>query len=299
MIKHQLLKLLKVAIVGSPNAGKSTLLNRLVTNDISCVSNKVHTTRKNTLGVLTEFDTQLVFYDSPGVVTPEHVKKHRLDHNMLTDPVEATHKCDLITVVIDASNIREQKVPNKGIRKILKEHSDKLSFLVLNKVDKIKDKRILLDLSRIHNDNGEHKKFDQIFSISALKDDGIDELRSAMIDMAKPIDEWPHGPDYLTNQNTQDIVNNIIRGKVMDILENAVPYLLKYKYDYCKFDEMGNLHVQLTLNCPEKYMVSKVIGERGVNVFRITEDSRDLISKTLGCDVKLSINVYSKGSNYN
>lgn len=355
-------RLLRVALVGAPNAGKSTLLNRLVCHEVSSVSNKVHTTRSNTLGVYTRGDTQLEFYDSPGVINREHMFKHKLEDTLLNDPKVATQKCDLVAVIVDASNSRDQRRLNKGVLTLLTEHSDKRSILVLNKVDLIKDKRSLLDvgtrltqgciegkctmtsrsLRQLSNDRIRdlnldahfekrknplndttnnstkynsvnvieldqkkqeisekkqdvspdsvgYKNFSQVFSVSALNDDGVDNLRESMIAQAKPVEIWPHGPDYLTNQTAADVAHNIIRGRVMDYVEQAVPYLLRYNYLKFEMDDMGSLHVHLVIKCPQKYMVQKVVGEKGVNIFRIIEDSRELIAKTLACDVKLTI----------
>lgn len=340
-------RLLKVALIGAPNAGKSTLLNRLIMSDISCVSNKVHTTRKNILAAYTEGNTQLEFYDSPGLVTREHLLKHHLGDNMATDPVEAAHKCDLIGVVVDVSNPRDQRRLNKGLLRILNEHVDKESFLIMNKVDLVKEKRHLLDigakLSGGHirgkpvmrssqlenlmyernknrrnyqptskyvieldeqspsdtNDNRREEQeyyehFSQIFSISALQDDGVDDLRENMLDMAKPVEKWPHGADFLTTQNSKEVINNIIRGKVMDYTDNHVPYVVQYKYERVEHDELGSLHIHLVLKVPDRYIVGRVIGERGAIISSITNESREMISKILGCDVKLSIEVRAK-----
>lgn len=358
-------RLLRVAIIGSPNAGKSTLLNRFVETDISCVSNKVHTTRRNVLGVYTSNDTQLEFFDSPGLVTKEHTIKHKLEKSLIFDPEDATTKCDLIAVLVDASNIREQRRLNKGVLKLLNENPDKRSILILNKVDLLKEKRMLLDIGtrltqgclnnkfvldkkelatltyqRIHElnlgksflecsydmpqqpapkplhkyvfelsnnvsspqsentttrrefedpDSISYRNFSQVFSISALTEDGVDDLREHMLKSAQPVELWPHGPEYITNQTTKEVVHGIIRGKVMDNVDHAIPYLLNYKYVGFAYDDLGSLHVQLNIKCPEKYMVSKVVGEKGVKIFRIIDESRDLISKAIGCDVKLNI----------
>lgn len=349
-------KLLRVAIIGCPNAGKSTLLNKLVGADISAVSNKVHTTRKNTIGVYTQADAQLEFYDSPGLVTRKHLLRHRLEDSFLTDPGKAIHRCDMIAVIVDASNERERWRLNREILSLLKDHSDKMSILVLNKVDLVKDKRFLLDigtrltqgflegrsciekytLKRMTNEEilrlnlGAHiglttptpiatrkhkyvidlesgtdyqawkprspdeigfKNFTRVYSISALHEEGIDQLKLDLIDKATPVEEWPHGPDYLTNQNTREIVHGVIRGRVLDYVDHEVPYLIKYKYSVCNYDEMGSLHVHMTILCPHKYMVAKVLGQHGVTISRVVSESRDLICKTLGCDVKLDIQV--------
>lgn len=321
-------RLLRVALVGAPNAGKSTLLNQLVYSEISSVSNKVHTTRSNFLACVTEGDAQIEFIDSPGLITKSHMLKHKLEDSLLNDPKNATQKCDLIAAVVDVSNPREQRKLNRGLLKLLTDHSDKKSILIMNKVDLVRDKRSLLDIgSRLSQDciiperksiqtsslsrhkyvieldrknqvedanqimnrpevTG-YKNFIRIFSISALEDDGVDELRDYLLAQALPVETWPHGPEYLSNQKTADVVHNIIRGRAMDYLEDAVPYLLKYKYELCNYDDMGSLHVYLTLKCPQKYMIPKVLA----NISKIIEDSRTLICKTLTCDVKLKISV--------
>uniref|UniRef100_A0A6G1SGJ2 GTPase Era, mitochondrial n=1 Tax=Aceria tosichella TaxID=561515 RepID=A0A6G1SGJ2_9ACAR len=343
-------KLLKIALIGAPNAGKSTLLNRLIFSDISCVSNKVHTTRKNMLGVYTEGMTQLEFFDSPGVVTKKHLLRHHLEDSLLRDPEEASKKCDLIAVVVDASNLRDSKRLNRTVLAMLKEHPDKTSYLILNKTDLVKSKRLLLDIgSRLTEGHLEGKRvldqehirkmllnskfspqnikatsrhvieldknkaedeqptclddsenivgyrnFSQVFSISALQDDGVDQLRERLLGLAKPTEYWAHGPDYLTNESSRDIVHAIIRGKVMDSVDNQIPYVIKYKYLQVKHDALGSLHIDLELVVPKKYMIGKLLGQHGVVIFGIINESRERISQVLACDVKLNITVKSK-----
>lgn len=342
-------RLLRIAIIGAPNAGKSTLLNKLIFSEISCVSNKVHTTRRNMLGVYTEGATQLEFFDSPGVVTKEHLLRHHLEDTLLRDPEEASKKCDLIAVVVDASNLRDSKRLNRSVLSMLKEHSDKKSFLILNKTDLVKSKRLLLDIgSRLTEGHLEGKRildqeqirrilldskfspnrikatsrfvieldkrkpeedhpdvncnenivgyrnFSQVFSISALQDDGVEKLRESLLQLAKPVESWPHAPDYLTNDSLKDVVHATIRGKVMDSVDNQIPYVIKYNYLQVKYDDLGSLHVDLELVVPQKYMVGKLLGQHGVVIFGVINESRERISQVLGCDVKLNITVKCK-----
>jgi GTP-binding protein Era len=347
-------KLLRVALVGAPNAGKSTLLNKLICSEISCVSNKVHTTRRNMLGVYTEDTTQLEFYDSPGVVTKKHLLRHHLEDSLLRDPEEASRRCDLIAVVVDASNLRDSKRLNRSVLSMLKEHPDKTSYLILNKIDLVKSKRLLLDIgsrlteghlggkrvldpefirrmlvkSKFSPQNikptsphvielGKNKfdelesregcdqmdtyenflgfrNFSRVFSISALQDDGVDHLRESLLELARPVESWPHGPDYLTDESLKDVVHAIIRGKVMDSVDNQIPYVIKYKYLQVKHDDLGSLHIDLELTVPKKYMAGKLLGQHGSVIFDIINESREKISQVLACDVKLNITVSSK-----
>lgn len=360
--------LLRVALIGCPNAGKSTILNKIIGSEISVVSSKVHTTRKNVLGVYTNKQSQLEFYDAPGLVTRKHLLRHRLEDTFLRDPEQAVHRCDLVAVVVDASNIRERWRLNRTTLQLLEDHLDKKSILILNKVDLVNEKRFLIDLgirlsqgfidgkrsiaektlkrltkedilrlnltahldpnllskyiekskpkpqhkyvidletdrvdreleatkNQFNPDRIGFRNFSQIFSISALKEDGLEELKDYLISIALPVEEWPHGPDYVTNQNTREIVHGIIRGRVLDHTEHEVPYLVRYKYSSCDYDEMGSLHVHLTINCPNRYMIARVLGKGGTSISRIVSESRDLICKTLACDVKLDIQVEAK-----
>ena len=138
---------LTVAIIGMPNAGKSTLVNQLVGTRICSVSKRVHTTRRNIVGIMQEHSTQIVFLDTPGLVTSGHCHKHSLEQTFLSHPVQGSRIADLILVVVDASNKRERERLNEGILDQVRKHSEKTSALVINKVDAIGSKRRLIDIS--------------------------------------------------------------------------------------------------------------------------------------------------------
>lgn len=350
-------------------------MNRLIESDISCVSNKVHTTRHNILGVYTEGSTQLEFYDSPGVVSRKHLLKHRLEDSLSYDPEEAVLKCDLIAVLVDIANPKSARAIDKSVMSILNKHQQMKSILIMNKVDLLKEKRKLLDIGtrlsqgciegecvlsrrdlyklsnqelkdlnlvqhlnlptreetnkdsstdvqpkkykyvieldksrsnqtdmdnnavaeQSYNPNDPDaigfKHFSHVFSISALTEDGVDELREHLISQALPVARWPNGPDFISNQTKKDVVHSIIRGNLMNVTTQEIPYVVKYNYMRCEYDELGSLLIDLAIKCPKRYMVGKVIGKDGGNVISIVEKSRESISKVLGCDVKLIINV--------
>ena len=140
-------RLARVAIIGSPNAGKSTLTNQLVGRRVSSVSMKVHTTRHKVVGIIVEDDTQVEFLDTPGLVTHKHCVKHGLEPSFISDPLTGADAADLIAVITDVSNVRERERLNAGIIKLLDKHRTKESILILNKIDKIREKRKLLDIT--------------------------------------------------------------------------------------------------------------------------------------------------------
>lgn len=138
---------LRVAVVGMPNAGKSTLTNQLIGTHVSAVSSRVHTTRNNITGILVDGTTQIEFCDTPGIVQPQRCKKDKLETSFLTAPIESGRFADVIMVIVDASNKRYQSKINDGLLRLLEKHSDKESLLILNKIDAVKAKQRLIDMS--------------------------------------------------------------------------------------------------------------------------------------------------------
>nr|XP_046267073.1 GTPase Era, mitochondrial [Scatophagus argus] len=140
-------KVLKVAIIGAPNAGKSTLSNQLLGRKVFAVSKKVHTTRCRSLGVLTEDDTQIILLDTPGLTTLSKVKRHQLEKSLLVDPWNTVKEADLIVVMVDVGDKWTCHRLDFEVLKCLAQHPDIPAILVLNKVDQVKVKDRLLDIT--------------------------------------------------------------------------------------------------------------------------------------------------------
>lgn len=140
-------KSLKVAIVGAPNAGKSTLTNQLLGRKLFAVSEKVHTTRSRAAGVLTEDDTQIILLDTPGLTTPIKAKRHHLEESLLVDPFESIKESDLVVVLVDVSDKWTRNKLDYEVLKCLALNPDVPAILVLNKVDLLKGKTLLLDIT--------------------------------------------------------------------------------------------------------------------------------------------------------
>ncbi|XP_032432478.1 GTPase Era, mitochondrial [Xiphophorus hellerii] len=140
-------KVLKVAIIGAPNAGKSTLSNQLLGRKVFAVSKKVHTTRSRSLGVLTEASTQIILLDTPGLTTPLKAKRHQLEKSLLVDPWNTVKEADLMVVMVDVSDRWMCFMLDFEVLKCLAKHPHTPAILVLNKVDLLKVKNRLLDIT--------------------------------------------------------------------------------------------------------------------------------------------------------
>lgn len=140
-------KILKIAIIGAPNAGKSTLSNQLLGRKLFPVSSKVHTTRCQAQGVITENDTQLILLDTPGMINALKAKRHNLEKSLLQDPWDSVKLADVVLVLVDVSVKWMKKSLHLEVLKCLSQNPAVPSILVLNKVDLLKDKRNLLEIT--------------------------------------------------------------------------------------------------------------------------------------------------------
>ncbi|TSL28148.1 GTPase Era, mitochondrial [Bagarius yarrelli] len=140
-------KVLKVAIIGAPNAGKSTLTNQLLGRKLFAASQKVHTTRSRALGVITEDNTQIILLDTPGLTTPSKAKRHQLEKSFLVDPLESIQQADLVVVLVDVSEKWTRSSLDFEVLKCLALNAHIPAVLVLNKVDLLKSKPSLLDVT--------------------------------------------------------------------------------------------------------------------------------------------------------
>lgn len=137
---------LKVSVLGAPNAGKSSLVNRLMNRRVSAVSNKINTTRNRINAVLTDQDTQIIILDTPGITSFKKSKKFNLERQMIIDPHSSLWESDLVLVIHDVSNEYSCETLDSEVLKCLFSHPEKEAILVLNKTDKLKTKKKLLDL---------------------------------------------------------------------------------------------------------------------------------------------------------
>ncbi len=267
-----------VALIGRPNAGKSTLLNRLVGEKIAAVSNKPQTTRHRIQGIVTRDDGQIVFVDTPGVHKPGHL----LNRRMMAAVHDAILSVDLLVLMRDAS-----VSTGNGDRFVLElvKQSEKPAILVLNKVDKIKEKGNLLPLIELYsNEYG----FAEIIPVSALKGEAIDTLLDQIVKHL-PTGEAIFSEDEMTDQPLRSIVSELVREKILQTTGEEIPYVTAVITEV--FDETDP--ELTTIFCAiyvERASQKKiVIGKMGARIKDIGTKARHDIENLLGKKVFLKL----------
>jgi len=213
-----------VALIGRPNAGKSTLLNHLVGEKIAAVSNKPQTTRHKIRGIVTREKGQMVFVDTPGVHKPGYL----LNRRMMSAVHDAILSVDLVVLMRDA-NVSTGN-GDKFVLNLIKE-SGKPTVLLLNKIDKLRQKGKLLPLIDFYSN--EHD-FAEIVPISALKGDGINLLLD-QIARHLPVGEAIFAKDEMTDEPMRSIVAEMVREKILESMSDEIPYVTAVITE--KFDE--------------------------------------------------------------
>ena len=203
-----------VALVGRPNAGKSTLLNRLVGEKIAAVSNKPQTTRFAIRGIITRPAGQIVLVDTPGVHKPGHM----LNRRMMGAVHDALNGVDLVCLIRDAAT--STGAGDRFVLELVKE-AQKPSLLLLNKTDKVPDKAKLLPLIKSYSDEYDWK---EVVPISALNGDMIEELLAEIMKHL-PEGEPLFAPDELTDQSMRSLAAEIVREKILHVTGEEMPYV--------------------------------------------------------------------------
>eukprot|EP00474_Spongospora_subterranea_P000833 CRZ01291.1 hypothetical protein [Spongospora subterranea] len=208
-----------ITMLGSANAGKSTLMNLLIRNKVSAISPKRNTTRSNIMGVYSKGLTQLVFIDTPGIVPATESKLYYRE--MVTDAWNSVQEADIALLLIDAAKkitpVEEYLI--KELASLDKPSNFKLS-LVLNKVDLVHPKNRLLPLADQLN---KRIDFDKTFMVSARNDDGVSDIKSYLIDNCQE-GAWRYSSDTVTDLSLTERINEIVREQLFCRLNQEIPY---------------------------------------------------------------------------
>jgi GTP-binding protein Era len=267
-----------VALIGRPNAGKSTLLNFLVGEKIAAVSNKPQTTRHKIKGIVTLDEGQIVFIDTPGVHKPGFL----LNRRMMSAVHDAILSVDVIVLLRDAS-----VSTGNGDRFVLDliKQSEKPAVLILNKIDKIKDKKELLPLIEFYS---KEYDFEEIVPISALKGEAIDNLLR-QITKHLPESEPIFAADEMTDQPLRTLVAEMVREKILQTTGDEIPYVTAVVTE--KFDESDPTRIEIfcAIFVERSSQKGIIIGKGGIKLKTIGTEARYDIEKLLGKKVFLQL----------
>lgn len=267
-----------VALIGRPNAGKSTLLNRLVGQKIAAVSDKPQTTRFRIQGVITKPEGQIVLVDTPGV----HQPGYELNRRMMSAVQDALLGVDLVCLIRDAS-----VSTGNGDRFVLDlvKRSEKPALLLLNKIDKLEDKAALLPLMDWYRNE---YTWAEIIPISALKDEMTDVLIESCL-RHLPEGEPIFGEDELTDQTLRSLVAEIVREKVLHVTGDEIPYVTAVVTE--RFEEVREDFTRI--NCVivvERTSQKKIVIGRGASLLKqVGISARRDIEALLGHRVHLEL----------
>ena len=267
-----------IAIVGRPNVGKSSILNRLLGTKIAIVSSKPQTTRNRITGVLTEGEYQLVFFDTPGM----HKPKNSLGKYMVRSVNESVGGVDCCMLVVEADKSPVQteldfidKFKALGMPAIL----------VINKIDMIKDKEILmkqiLEYSKLYD-------FEAIVPVSASDGNGMNEL---LEELKKQASEGGHffEDDTLTDQPERVIASEIIREKILRLCNAEIPHGTAVVIEKMKTRENGILDIDATIFCEKESHKRILIGKNGAMLKKISTFARQDMERFFDCKVFLQV----------
>jgi len=255
-----------VALIGAPNAGKSTLINALVGAKVSIVSRKVQTTRALVRGIAIEGAAQLVFMDTPGIFAP----RRRLDRAMVTTAWTGAHDADIVALLIDAKKgIDEEAEAILGKLGEVKQPK----VLVLNKVDLV-DKPGLLTLAQ---QIAAKAAFDSVFMLSALSGDGVADLK-AWLGTHAPAGPWHYPEDQISDAPMRALAAEITREKLFNRLHQELPYQATVETESWKELRGGDVRIEQTIYVERESQRKIVLGKGGATIKAIGAEARKEIA---------------------
>lgn len=251
-----------VALIGAPNAGKSTLLNRLVGGKIAIVTHKVQTTRARLTGIATHGDTQLIFIDTPGIFAP----RRRLDRAMVAAAWRGVSDADIAVLLVDA-----QQGIDEDVERIIEglKAAGKKAVLALNKIDLVK-RESLLALAEDLNARG---VVSETFMISALAGDGTDDLFDYLAG-AVPEGPWHYPEDQMADVTQRVMAAEITREQVYLRLHQELPYAIAVETESWKEQKDGSVRIEQIIHVERDSQKGIVIGKGGRTLKKIGELAR-------------------------
>ncbi|HIP23942.1 MAG TPA: GTPase Era [Rhodobacteraceae bacterium] len=271
-----------VALIGEPNAGKSTLLNRMVGAKVSIVTHKVQTTRARIRGIALEGESQIVFVDTPGLFRP----RRRLDRAMVSAAWSGAADADLVLFLVEAHRGISEGV--KAILDGLAEHIPQGArvSLVINKIDKVKAENLL----QLTNELNNLYNFENTYMISAEKGHGVDSLKS---DIAKalPAGPWHYPEDQIADAPLRQIAAEITREKLILRLHQELPYQLTVETENWEDRKDGSVRIDQMIYVMRGGHKGILLGPKGATIKGVSMDARKELTEFLDRTVHLFLQV--------
>jgi GTP-binding protein Era len=274
-----------VALTGRPNAGKSTLLNRILGHKVSIVSAKPQTTRNRIVGILNEARGQIAFLDTPGV----HKPLHRLNVRMMDHVRSALTEADIIALIVDASE--EFGKGDQFVIELLtrekEQNPEAKRIVLLNKIDLLKKHKLLPLMERYHS----FGIFDEIIPISASTGEGVEELTALLFKTVAPGEALYPKEDY-TTQPERFFAAEIVREKLLHHTSQELPYTTAVHVERFEEDEATNfITIFATIFVERDSQKGIVLGKQGSMIKRIGTEARIELESILGAKVHLELHV--------
>lgn len=319
-------KIIKVAIIGAPNAGKSSFINTITNHRICPTSRKVHTTLTQSTNIHNKNKTQMILFDTPGLTTVNENKKYSLGDKFLRECNSSVENADLIAVLHDVSNSYTRNVLHPTVLETLITHQTIPSILIMNKIDMVRAKRILLDLVRILTEGtltvkerkylpwkGNEEKFladlqrpvkyknqksagwpyfSEVFMVSSLTGDGIGRVFNHIYGQSveKP---WEY-PDYqFTDQKPEDLIINNVRAVLLDYLPAEIPYQLTCEMELFEVKK-NHIYAYVNIHAKNERVEKVVSGFKNQQLKQISEVVASNIIQLYNLNVSIVLNVKSK-----
>jgi GTP-binding protein Era len=274
-----------VAVLGAPNAGKSTLVNRLVGAKVSIVSPRVQTTRNRVSGIAVRGPAQIVFVDTPGIFA---APRRRLERAMVDAAWRALADADAVLVVVDAAR-RDIDDDTRAILGALKEKGRR-ALVALNKIDLIARKDALLAKAKAVDDTG---AADRIFMVSAEKGDGVDDLLAHVASLM-PEGPWHYPEDQLSDMPQRLLAAEIVREQLFARLYQELPHAVAVETESWQEFKNGSVRVAAAIYVERDSQRAIVLGKGGAMIRAIGEAARKELKEILGRDVHLALRVKTR-----
>jgi GTP-binding protein Era len=275
-----------VAILGLPNAGKSTLMNALLGQKLSIVTSKPQTTRKRILGILSSENYQVIFLDTPGIIKPEYL----LQEKMMEAVYDSLKDADIIILIVDISydpekqNILNNEFISNNLSKI-----NKPLLLLLNKVDLSEQEKVKRLITKYES----LKKFKKVIPVSALLNFNIEGVLNSILELL------PEGPKYypediVAEENERFFVSEIVREKIFELYKEEIPYSTEVIVSDFKEREANKDYILAEIIVEKESQKGIIIGRQGAAIKKLGLDARKAIEDFLQKEIYLELRVKVK-----